>query len=451
MSALCRGSLLGSVAACALLASAGAAVAGGLAVREQSTSSQGASFAGSAAGGDLSSSFWNPAAISVAPSGLTSESHVSVIIPDVEVTSESVAVLPGGPVPTGDSISMDRLALVGSSYYAWRLNREAVLGLGINSPFGLSREVDNDTWSGQYHLRSARLLTINVNPMLSYQLAPGFAIGVGAQIEYIDLSFKANPSSGFAPTQANSVLDGDDYGAGFTAGLLWQPIPGTTFGLGFRSSVAHTIEGQASMANDLLTVGGPLTVPFVPVGIEADIDTPEIVTLSLRQALSPTTRLLGTVEWTNWSRIDKINFVATSTGGAVALGPAGTRNPGDLVNVFDFHWDDGWFFSLGGEWDYSRQLTLRAGVAYEISPIRDADQRTVTISDSDRVWLSVGATYRYNERFTFDFAYSHVFFDDAPINTLTTTPASATTPVRQLIGDADQAGDIVSFSVKTKW
>jgi long-chain fatty acid transport protein len=450
MSALSRGSLLCSVAACALLAAAGSAFAGGLAVREQSTSSQGASFAGSAAGGDLSSSFWNPAAMSTAGSGLNSESHYALIIPDVEVHSESVAVLPGGPVATGDTINLDRLALAGASYYAWRLNSDVVLGLTINSPFGFSREVDNDTWSGQYHLRSARLMTVNVNPIVSYQLAPGFAVGVGAQIEYIDLSFKANPSSGFAPTQSNSVLDGDDVGGGFTAGLLWQPLPGTSIGLGFRSSVAHTIEGDASMANGLLTVAGP-TVPFVPVGIKADIDTPEIVTLSFRQALSPATRLLGTVEWTNWSRLDRINFIATSTGGALALGPSGTKNPGDLVNVFDFHWDDGWFFSLGGEWDYSRQVTLRAGVAYEVSPIRDADQRTVTISDSDRVWASIGATYRFSETFTFDAAYSHVFFDDAPINSLTTTPASPTTPVRQLIGDADQSADIISVSVKTKW
>ena len=57
-----RQALLAAAASAAMLATAGAAVAGGLAVREQSTSSQGASFAGSAAGGDLSSMFWNPAA-----------------------------------------------------------------------------------------------------------------------------------------------------------------------------------------------------------------------------------------------------------------------------------------------------------------------------------------------------------------------------------------------------
>jgi long-chain fatty acid transport protein len=43
---------------------AGEASAGGLADREQSTTFQGTSFAGDAAGGALSSTFWIPAALS---------------------------------------------------------------------------------------------------------------------------------------------------------------------------------------------------------------------------------------------------------------------------------------------------------------------------------------------------------------------------------------------------
>src|SRR5262245_20463342 len=54
--------LRAGVAVTALMASA-SAYAGGLAVREQSTFGQGASFAGIAAGGAPSSMFWNPAAM----------------------------------------------------------------------------------------------------------------------------------------------------------------------------------------------------------------------------------------------------------------------------------------------------------------------------------------------------------------------------------------------------
>ena len=47
----------------ALVTSVSAVEAGGFAIREQSAHFQGSSFAGNAAGGALSSMFWNPAAV----------------------------------------------------------------------------------------------------------------------------------------------------------------------------------------------------------------------------------------------------------------------------------------------------------------------------------------------------------------------------------------------------
>lgn len=426
-------------------------LAGGLGVREQSTSAQGASFAGAAAGGDLSSSFWNPAAMSSAGPGLATESHFSLLSTDIGVRAKSVSVLPGsalGPSTTlvDDHTDLDQLVLVGSSYGAWRLDKDLVLGMAINAPFGSKNKAHDATWSGEYHFRSSELLTVNINPIVSYRIADGLFIGAGPQVQYLALTIKANPSGGLAPSQASSVLDGDDVGVGFTAGVLWQPGPMTSIGLGFRSSVAHTIQGDASMAGGFLTTAGG-TAPFEKVDFEAKLRTPETATLSLRQGLSDTTRLLATVEWSNWSRLDKVDFIATSKGGLAA-------QPvllGQTVSILDFHWDDGWFLALGAEWDYSSTLTVRAGAAYEMSPIRHPEQRKINVADSDRIWLSIGATYALTAVTAVDLAYTHIFFDDAPIDSLTTTPSSATTPVRRFTGAADQAADIVSVSLKTKW
>ncbi|MCC7254017.1 MAG: outer membrane protein transport protein [Hyphomicrobium sp.] len=441
----------GAVVVCSVLTSCGPALGGGLGVREQSTSAQGASFAGAGSGGDLSSSFWNPAAMSLAGPGLATESHVSLLYADIDVRANSVSVLPGTALGSStalvdDHANVDQLVAIGASYASWRVDKDLVLGLAVNAPFGSKNKAQDPTWSGEYHFRSSQLLTVNVNPIASYQLAPGLFIGAGPQLQYLALTIKANPSGGLAPSQSNSVLDGDDIGLGFTGGVLWQPSPATSIGLGFRSSVAHEIEGDASMAAGFLTTGLG-TAPFAPIDFEAKLRTPEIATLSLRQALSDTTRLLATVEWSNWSRLDKVDFIATSQGG---LGSQPIVQ-GQAINILDFHWDDGWFFALGAEWDASNAMTLRAGAAYEISPIRDPEQRKINVSDSDRIWLSVGATYALTAAMAFDLAYTHIFFDDAPIDSLTTTPASATTPVRRFTGSADQAADIVSLSLKTKW
>ena len=36
-----------------------------------------------------------------------------------------------------------------------------------------------------------------------------------------------------------------------------------------------------------------------------------------------------------------------------------------------FEYDDGWFFSLGGEFDVTERATVRAGIGYQLSPIDD--------------------------------------------------------------------------------
>src|SRR5712691_733173 len=67
------------------LAAAGkTAVAGGFAVREQSTYGLGTAFAGIAAGESLSSIFWNPAGVSVARS-IEVETDAALVIPDTQI------------------------------------------------------------------------------------------------------------------------------------------------------------------------------------------------------------------------------------------------------------------------------------------------------------------------------------------------------------------------------
>lgn len=99
----------GAIAVWSAVAISGEAMAGGLAIREQSASAQGASFAGAAAGGDLSASFWNPAAMSSAGYGLTSESHYALIHADFDVQAESVSVLTGSALPASTTLVDDRI------------------------------------------------------------------------------------------------------------------------------------------------------------------------------------------------------------------------------------------------------------------------------------------------------------------------------------------------------
>ena len=81
-------------AAVTVLGAAHTAQAGGFAVREQSTTSQGMSFAGSAANNTLSAMYWNPAAVANLD-GFNSENHAAIVLGDSEIT------VTGGTLVTG--------------------------------------------------------------------------------------------------------------------------------------------------------------------------------------------------------------------------------------------------------------------------------------------------------------------------------------------------------------
>ncbi|MEW5964673.1 MAG: OmpP1/FadL family transporter [Pseudomonadota bacterium] len=424
--------LLGlSIAASALLACGGQALAGGFALREQSASSQGASFAGSAAGYDLSSMYWNPAAVAVKSGpGFNSESHYAVIMPRAEVEVETFAGLPGFLVGNPSSGDIASPAIVGASYWSYQLNEQTFVGLSVNSPFGLVTEPQSATYLGSVLGRTTRLLTFNAAPTLGYKIAPGVIIGAGAQLQYGDGELKF--ATGL-PTGPTTGFEGDGFAFGGTAGILLQPAAGTSIGLGYRSQLTQNLDGT------FYTIGLPGGASL-QTDAEVDIELPDIVTLSMRQSIAPNMRLLGTVEWSHWSRFEELRVVSKGIGPTVL----GLALPGATIATIPANWEDGWFFSLGGEYDLPSLGTLRAGIAYEISPVDSPDKRFVAIPDNDRIWLSLGATVQITPSMTADLAYTHIFIEDGDFTRTTLAGIPLT-------GNVEASTDILAVSLKTKW
>jgi long-chain fatty acid transport protein len=430
-----KGLLELSVAAAAMMACGGQALAGGFALREQSASSQGASFAGSAAGYDLSSMYWNPAAVAVKSGpGLNSESHYAVIMPRAEVEVETFAGLPGFLVGNPSSGDIASPAIVGASYMSYQLNEQTFVGLSVNSPFGLTTEPQSATYLGSVLGRTSKLLTFNAAPTLGYKIAPGVIIGVGAQLQYGDGELKF--ATGL-PTGPTTGFEGDGFAFGGTAGILLQPSAGTSIGLGYRSQLTQNLDGS------FYTIGLPGGASL-QTEAEVDVELPDIVTLSMRQSIAPNMRLLGTIEWSHWSRFEELRVVSKGVGPVISpLGPV-LVPPGVSIAAIPANWEDGWFFSLGGEYDLPSLGTLRAGVAYEVSPVDSPDKRLIGIPDNDRIWLSLGATVQITPSMTADLAYTHIFIEDGDFNRVSLAGIPLT-------GNVEASTDILAVSLKTKW
>lgn len=385
---------------------AGTAEAGGFAIREQSAEGQGASFAGVAAGTNgLSSMFWNPATSSQHNAyGFISESNVSAIMARSEAD---------GPGPYDDSGNIGELAFVPSSYYVYGVNDRLTLGLSLNAPLGLVTDA-RDTWIGGLHGDRSDVATYNLSPSASYKVNDWLSIGIGAQVEYMTVELTARqPVTGFKFLDAEA----DSLGVGFTAGLLFEPTPTTDIGIGFRSSIKHDLKGDGTFLLGRVPYDGDMAAGF---------SSPETVTIGIRQQVNEQLTLLAGVEWANWSRFKELRLELDPPFPSLATPE---------------NWKDSWFFSLGGEYAVNEALMLRAGAAYEISPVPDA-YRTPRVPDNDRVWLSLGASYKLAPSTTAHIAYSHVFVDDGDINL--TAPAP-------LVASFDQCIDILSVGLTHDW
>jgi long-chain fatty acid transport protein len=359
-----------------------AASAGGFAVREQSAKGQGASYAGVAAGtGGVSSLFWNPAISSEFNEyGFISESNVALIAPYSE------AKIPG-ETGSGD---IGVLAFVPASSYIYAWNDEITFGASMNSPLGLKTDAENNGWRGIVRGDKSDVKTMNFSPSVSYKLNDVITIGVGAQVEYMDVKLTTR----FYTGQQVARVKGDDLGFGFTGGVLIKPTETTSIGIGFRSSVKHGLKGDA-------WENGGFGDPILLTDISAKFTSPETVTFGVTQKITDDLTLLGGIEWTNWSRLKELKIIRQ---------PVGTNLARE-----DYNWKDSWFYSVGAEYAYSDALQLRAGAAFEKSPVPDLT-RSVRVPDNDRYWLSLGASYKFSDSMVAHLAYSHVFMKDGDVD-----------------------------------
>ncbi|MEZ5564947.1 MAG: outer membrane protein transport protein [Gammaproteobacteria bacterium] len=85
-----------------------------------------------------------------------------------------------------------------------------------------------------------------------------------------------------------------------------------------------------------------------------------------------------------------------------------------LINTPE-NFRDTWRYSLGGSFEVNDKWTLRSGVAFDKSPVRDTE-RTPRLPDNDRRWISFGAQYRYSPSLSLDAAYTHIYISTTHIS-----------------------------------
>ena len=262
----------------------GAAQAAGFALIEMNANGQGNAYAGAAAyTPNASTVYFNPAGMmSLEGEQISIATHY--IEPTSDFTNKGSTLSPfvgGGPI-SGDEDDGGESAIVPNFYWVKPLNDDTSFGLGVNSPFGLKTEYD-DEWVGRYHAILSDLKTININPSLGHRVNDKISIGGGINIMLADVELSSAIDFGSicatigaaCASPGDPDLDGlgeleadnfDDVGLGFNVGFTFMASDVTTIGVHYRSKVDIDVDGDAYVLDARSPGGARLQNVYVVVG-----------------------------------------------------------------------------------------------------------------------------------------------------------------------------------------
>lgn len=353
--------------AIALLLIASHTHAAGYQLAEQSATGLGRAFAGEAAIADNASVLSRNAAAMSRFDQTAFSGGVIYVRPEVningKVDSQSAAA---------SDIAND--AWIPNAYLIMPLNEQWRLGFSATSYYGLGVKMP-DNYSASHFGNVSNIKTVDVGTALAYQVTPLLAVGAGLSVTYgegeVGGSLTLPPQLG-SHTLVSHV-EGEGAELGWNLGLLLTPSAQTRVGLGYRHGIDLKLKGDA------INLGKHETGHLV-------LTLPATAELALFHQLSDQLALHGSVNWSDWSQFSGLTAIL------------------DNAEVMDFkagYMKDSWRYSLGMTYQFTPQWQLRSGLAYDQSPI-PADQRSMTIPDSDRIWYSIGVGHQYSKALSID-------------------------------------------------
>jgi long-chain fatty acid transport protein len=331
---------------------------------------------------DASAISYNPANLTLLEGG---SAVVSATIARQENTYNS---------PLAPSVdSNDEWVVLPNLYFAHPVGDNGVaVGLGITTPYGQGVEWDSlDVYNPfiPISLYDAEIKVINFGPSVAFKIGDSLSVGVGADIYYSELDFKALigafPPPG-APTGGAEVEEADDVGFGGNIGVTWQVTDRQRLVFTYRSEAELEYEG------DLDVTPGPH--PFVNSDFELEIKYPTIIGMGYGIELTEDIRVEANFDWVEWSVNDSQDA------------DLGVNGPLSIPQ----DWDDTIRVGIGGDWQFHENWVLRTGYVYLENPVPDSTI-SPTLPDADRHAVSLGLGYMKGAH-AIDAAYTHSFFED---------------------------------------
>lgn len=385
------------LATLATIAAPASVMAGGFSLNEQSASTSGFANAGAAAHAENASTvIFNPAGMNKL-SGTNVSFGASVLDIDAEAkrsTQETTNQI-GQPVNGGDGGDIADPAVLPSLYVAHEVNDSIDVGFALHAPYGLSADYDDD-FEGRYFADETELSVISFSPSISASNGNGLSMGVGINIMYAEgkLTKFIDNSAASALSGSNfgdgyADIEGDDVGVTFGVGFLYDFSERTQMGLAFQTGTELELEGDATLTNIAVPdgSGGYVAVPQATEKAVVPLNIPESASLGLSHQLKDDITLLAGATYARWSRFEELD-VFSGEGGNGSISSV----KGDPISHVTEKWKNTWQFNVGGIWQATPEWKLKAGYAYDQSPVDE--YVTARIPSQDRHWLTLGTQWK---------------------------------------------------------
>lgn len=361
--------------------------ASGLFLNEAVYANQGTAGAGDGVYTDSAAAIWvNPAIMSFMEGNKTT---VNGLIFDLDVDY----VHDGDPSKNGNS--RHYLGSV-SGFHVQQLSDDWHLGLAIATAGGSGLDFGYN-WAGGLQLENINLLTMQINPSLSYRINDKWSVAAGAQINYALLD---------ARMVLSDMEQDSDWAFGWNIGTVYKPTDELTLGLSYRSKLEHDFNGNIHSDINIIPGGGEL-ITLNRYGMDTSLVA--IADFSARYQVNDKFALMTTLQWHQWSDWDETPMTFSGRIGGEQMG----RNVHlDLTQPRD--WDDVWHYGIGAEYALNQDWTFKVGFSYETSPQDDPYLQTPDIPVGSQKRYSIGVATKIGDS-TLDMFYEYADFGKTEI------------------------------------
>lgn len=371
---------------------AGNAHAAGFQLAEYSATGLGRAYAGEAAIADNASAQWRNPALLTQLTGTQVSFGAIYVDPNISVDGEVTTKLLG-QTHRAQAKDFADSAIIPNFYLSHQLNDLWFVGFAAGTNYGMEADLGSDFAASHFGDR-ASITTMELNANIAYQLNSKFSFGAGLRYILAEGHFGATaPDHSLIGGTTLKYMEGDTTDWGWQAGATWQISQTHRIGMAYKSEVDLTLEGHAEGIGFLAPAGSKKKGTM-------DLPLPATFELASFHQLSEHWAMHASVNWTNWSAFDKLEANLDD------------RDTPSMVKVEN--WRDNYRFALGTTYQASSKVTLRSGVAYDTSAVSDKN-RTITIPETDRLWLSLGGSYQWSKQWTLDGGITYIKAKDADV------------------------------------